>query len=379
MSEIVVNRPGELSAIIQAANAAFSDLPAGGFAALLPKLYGEQVPYRPNHLLIKENGEIKSLVLAHRDVISVLGTQLAVAGVGTVSVTPDARGKGYMQQLMAATVEKLKNDGCALSVLDGNRQRYEYFGYCPAGSQWRCDLTPANVKHALGQLDDSGLALVPMTANHPLLGEAVALHNSKPCHVVRDGDSFVQVLRSWLGEPYLVLQNGKLAGVFTLLPGDKRVLAEATLYDDALFLTLCKAIVVQLSPHGLRCQLPLWEQAQLGALEAVCEGGSLFNNHNFLIVDFLAVIDAFLRLKGSYQRLSDGSVTLAIDGRCLRLSVVEGQPAVAELPTGSTVALSLTAAQATRLLFAQLGVPRPAQLPADWFPLPLAMPSQDCC
>ena len=100
-----------------------TDLPPGGFARLIPDVYGPDAPCDGNHWLILEEGRIRALLLTEPVSFVCGGDVLKGIGVGTVSVAEDARGRGYMQLLLKTVKEWMKKEGYAFAGLSGQRQR----------------------------------------------------------------------------------------------------------------------------------------------------------------------------------------------------------------------------------------------------------------
>lgn len=121
MSEIRIEKgcAGELPDILDFANYVFSQSSQPhDFRRLLPKLYGENSGSEGYHYLVREDGRIRAMVCAMP--LSLLWRQaVAAAGIGTVSVHPYARGKGYMKALMNQAMEDLKTQGYAMAFLGG--------------------------------------------------------------------------------------------------------------------------------------------------------------------------------------------------------------------------------------------------------------------
>ena len=71
------------------------------FQALLPKLYGPQAQFEPLHYMVKEDGKIRAMICVLPMEYQVGDDILKINGVGTVSVHPVARSRGYMKKLLA--------------------------------------------------------------------------------------------------------------------------------------------------------------------------------------------------------------------------------------------------------------------------------------
>ena len=73
------------------------DVQPGGFAALIPRVYGKDAECDKNHLIVVEDGVIQAMLLTEPTTFICGDEELRGIGVGTVSVSETARGKGYMQ------------------------------------------------------------------------------------------------------------------------------------------------------------------------------------------------------------------------------------------------------------------------------------------
>ncbi|MCX5642959.1 MAG: GNAT family N-acetyltransferase [Candidatus Omnitrophica bacterium] len=104
------------------------------FLNMYPALWHKDTTDYRHIYSIREEGRIVSLVrLFPLDLI--LGpVSVKVAGIGSVSTSPSVRGKGYMNRLMEHATAKMKEEGFPISVLSGDRHRYQTFGYEEAGT-----------------------------------------------------------------------------------------------------------------------------------------------------------------------------------------------------------------------------------------------------
>ena len=148
MINVRISQDADREKLIACADSAFGDsVPVGGFAGLLPKLYGPGARVGGNHLIAEEDGEILGVVLAEPMEYRVFGERLKIASVGTVSVAGQARGRGIMRLLMDETVRRLREEGFDFAFLGGQRQRYAYWGFQGCGTQMGFSWNQANLKH----------------------------------------------------------------------------------------------------------------------------------------------------------------------------------------------------------------------------------------
>lgn len=90
------------------------------FKTLISKAYGEDRTHWPIHFVARENGRIRGLVGLMPFPQRVLGETLQMGFIGTVSVHPYSRSKGYMKKLMAMTNDYARDNGFDLLALAGS-------------------------------------------------------------------------------------------------------------------------------------------------------------------------------------------------------------------------------------------------------------------
>lgn len=76
-------------------------------------------------------------------------------GIGGVATAVDQRGKGLMSRLMLEAIKHMREKGWSLSVLWGDRQRYQHFGYQTCGIKYNLVITRRSLQRAHVQPDDS--------------------------------------------------------------------------------------------------------------------------------------------------------------------------------------------------------------------------------
>ncbi|MFC1525256.1 GNAT family N-acetyltransferase [Candidatus Latescibacterota bacterium] len=92
-----------------------------------PHAYG---PDRYRRLvLVREEGSIVGCLAVHPITYRVEGEQLQAGGIGAVGTESERRGRGIMTAMLHHAVERMEREGCAISVLGGDRQRYGWFGW----------------------------------------------------------------------------------------------------------------------------------------------------------------------------------------------------------------------------------------------------------
>ncbi len=366
----------DLPAIIDFGNYVFSHAgDATDFPSLIPKLYGPGSDSGPYHYLLKEEGLIRAMACVQPLNLRVAGEPLQAACIGTVSVHPYARGRGYMKALMTRVTADLKAQGTAFACLGGQRQRYEYYGFTPTGVQTAFHLTAANLRHRYGSAGDWVTFWPLESPEDPLVREAFSLYEAQPVAGARTPETFCAVCRTWNMQPLAVQIDGAFAG-YVCARGE--TVQELRLRRAADLPAVCAALMRREGVEALRVTLPLWEREAIAWFADVAEYGQTAPNSQFLLLDFPTVTRAFMRCRAALPPLADGRLVLDIAGTCrIKLTVQAGIPAVEE--TAEPPDVSLPPFEAARLLFSPLGGMPGLPVPPGWFPLPLYVPGLDAC
>jgi predicted N-acetyltransferase YhbS len=354
------------------------------FPALLPKLYKKAYFMEGFHYLAREDGKIKAVIGAYPLAMHILGDVLPGRGIGMVSVHPYARSRGYMRALMEMALEDMRRDGVVFSCLGGQRQRYEYFGYTPAGMQVVFECRQANIRHTLGKDFLLGFSLRLLSAADGEFIEGIRLfHEAKTARLERRGEKFFDILSSWTSRVYALLEGENLAGYFICSPNGDTIteinLADPSRISEAVGLFLnCPAktgrpdrVAVIAQPH---------ETEKLAALSRFAEDYTLSSAYSFNILDYPRMLGALLRLKAQTAALADGAASVKIGGETLRIALSGGKASVT--PAGSPPDMVLTPLGAAEFFFSSLA---PLALPAirdnpflrSILPLPLFFESAD--
>lgn len=206
----------------------FTETSEERFETLLPKLYGEPEKTVKDHILLENDGRLKGLILPQTMIWKAGDRELLTGHIGTVCVSPDYRERGAMSRLMKTAVEELEKAGCVCIVLNGQRQRYEHYGFVPTGGKIQFVFRPANVKEEQAE----GYELREFTQED--LEEIEKLFCKNVLHMKRKKRDFSEILRSWSAQP-LVLWNkdNKICGYCTVVSQEKKAaIAELRLTDE---------------------------------------------------------------------------------------------------------------------------------------------------
>ena len=357
----------------------FTETSEERFETLLPKLYGKPEKTVKDHILLENDGQLKGLILPQTMIWKAGDRELLTGHIGTVCVSPDYRERGAMSRLMKAAVEELEKAGCVCIVLNGQRQRYEHYGFVPTGGKIQFVFRPANVKEEQAE----GYELREFTQED--LEEIEKLFCKNVLHMKRKKRDFSEILRSWSAQP-LVLWNkdNKICGYCTVVSQEKKAaIAELRLTDEKHLKPFLKCLFKKGFSQTVINIAPGTEE--YAEAESLCEYYNILPCFNIRILQFAPLVEALLEQKSRRIRLPLGNVKLLIEGYgLLEITAAEkGVKAWKSEKKEDEADMKLSYEQAVHLLFSPLSSKR-EQLsgqwpPAEnWFPLPLYIEENDC-
>lgn len=344
------------------------------FKKLLPKLYKPEYDPCYSNYVVTENGKLKAAIGAFDSDLSVDGEILKSRGIGNVAVHPYSRSKGYMKDCMRLALRDMIEDGVDFSILGGQRQRYQHFGFEHAGQQISVGVDRGNLRRAFENVPLTPLEFRDVNADDAdLLDRIHALHAAKPVHTVRPRASFYDIACSWRSSLTAILRDGDFRGYF--IGG----LGELTLADPEDTVDVVRNYVVQRGDVHL--SFPVWETDLLARITRFGGGISFDHCEMFNILNYPHVIAALLRFKAKREELGDGELSLFIRGFAgdvsVRIAVKNNEVSVEE--GASDCALVLGHLEAISFLCGLWSPHRLALSPAvrSWFPLPLFVDGAD--
>ena len=357
----------------------FTETSEERFETLLPKLYGEPEKTVKDHILLENDGRLKGLILPQTMIWKAGDRELLTGHIGTVCVSPDYRERGAMSRLMKTAVEELEKAGCVCIVLNGQRQRYEHYGFVPTGGKIQFVFRPANVKEEQAE----GYELREFTQED--LEEIEKLFCKNVLHMKRKKRDFSEILRSWSAQP-LVLWNkdNKICGYCTVVSQEKKAaIAELRLTDEKHLKPFLKCLFKKGFSQTVINIAPGTEE--YAEEESLCKSYNILHCFNIRSILFAPLVEALLEQKSRRIRLPLGNVKLLIEGYgLLEITAAEkGVKAWKSEKKEDEADMKLSYEQAVHLLFSPLSSKR-EQLsgqwpPAEnWFPLPLYIEENDC-
>lgn len=346
----------------------YSDEPTD-FIQLLPKAYSGEVCHEVIHLTVLEEGKIRAAVSVLIFSLVQHNQQLKVGFVGNVAVHPYSRRKGYMKELMKRAETVMREKGCDLAALSGQRQRYEYFGYYQACPQAVFSVSQTNLRHTLKGGANSLSCREAGGGETKTIRELYELYR-KGAVSGRTETDFEADCRSW-GSRLISIQNGEKIVGYAVAGADYGSWSEASVppgqYAQAL-----EAFMKTFAVRRMRLEVPLYDQGALDELESFSGMLSLQNSCMLRILRWERVLSWALTL----GEAAEGTGELNVDGAgAYQIAIQNGEVRVKQKQAAQSEPLSEK--EAMRLMFSPLPLRQRAGYPRNWFPLKLWIPQAD--
>lgn len=371
-------QPGELPEIRDFINMVFSmNVKPHDFQALLPKLYETGKETEAFHYLAKEDGEIRAVVCVLPITLEHQNHTITCGTVGSVSAHPYSRGKGYMKKLMAMALDDMKKNRLTMSVLAGNRHRYQYYGYEPGGQLLKYRLTSDALRHGSVHYPSYPVILTPAAPDkNRLLWEK---HQAQLVHACRQAEDFLTISKSWNCTVYTISHGEEIIGYICASAGH---ILELVLDDEQYLYSAISAYMELADSRNTELSVAPYQTERISMMFHMYERWSVLQDDNYRIFNYKDALLFFLNVKASTEQLSPGSLVIKPGGLTNLLINVSGQNITVE-ETDAPEDLALNHHEMVDLLFSSniyyMGSQYPALSTVNWFPLPLSISHIDKC
>lgn len=353
------------------------------FRQLLPKLYEKGEEEKSIHYLALENEEIKACVCVLPITLCCENKTITCATVGSVSVHPYSRGKGYMRKLMHIAIEDMKKSNISMSTLSGLRNRYQYYGYEKGGFVFQYCFTPDNFRHCREKFPKRKITLCQIQdTENPLLTEIQAIQENQILFAKKNPSDFLAIMKSWNAKLYSILENQMCKG-YVALQGNQ--ILEMRLTDKALLFASLEECLKESGSKELFLRILPYDTYLLKECTQLFESFTIALDDNYMIFDYPKVLDFFLNVKSKYTSLNSGSWDFTIKGHgTFQIQVDNGVPSITQLKDlEGKSSVNFSSFESILALFAPncgMGLLE-TKLPenCNWFPLPLALSPFDKC
>lgn len=394
MGSYMRGKKEDIQELMDFANMVFS-MSSGSidFEQLLPKAYAEERNMLATHHLIKEEGRIKALI----DVLPMELRQgkekLKVGYIGTVSVHPKARGKKYMIMLMEQAEKQAREDGLDMLILDGNRHRYQHYGFEKAGMKYCFNITGDSIRHcccSLGQEEKDYQFVLLEETDEKWIDKAYTLYKNRYV-IARTREDFFLCLNSWEADTYAVLDGEECIGYLNVAANERNVF-EFEVVNIAEWPFIMKAFMEEIGSDELGIHAAMDEPQKIDILDKMADYYTVNTSHQIKILDYENVLRFLLNWKLAIYKndnmLQEADYIIGVyseetkiqENYCLRYKSKE----VEVLQTDLEADIILEEKELVKILTTSYyfhTVQKPNSLlkkaPQGWFPLPFFIPEAD--
>lgn len=351
------------------------------FMTLLPKLYKDRYNPAEHNIIIKEDGVIKAAVGCYPVNVTAAGKNLRIMGIGNVAVAKDCRRKGYMIELMNMAMEKMVEEGYDYSLLGGQRQRYEHFGYVPAGSAFSFTINKGNISRLRDGNTETPFTAKPLEeGDAEAIAKIKALYDKMPFHADRSEEDMFDILNSWKCKPYVVKEGDEFKGYF-VMNDSTGYLAEVKVLNVEETLEFLLCIMETANNESVSFTVPVYDTEMCDFMAKRACGMAGCHVEQLNIFNYAKFVEAFLAIKAQRINLCSGTLNvlvhgyakdemlaITVDGKNVTVTETEAKPDV-ELDNLEAVAFF-----AGNYAVKRLALPAFAQ---NWFPVDFFMHGQD--
>lgn len=309
-------KAGELPSIIDTANRAFRPVryDTFDFTNRMSKIYHSRFDYAPIHWVDEENGTIVST--AGNFIGHIQGCKYSF--IGTVATLPAYQHQGHMTRLIQAVDDWNRQNGVVFSVLTGERQRYNYFGFEKSAFQ---NLYTVTRKYCERNIRDEGITIAQSNA-----GEAAALYRfyrQTQCVQVRDEACFYEYINNY-STPYTVYQGNKILGYF-IIKNNKTLITEIALLSPDLLPATLRALFKIIPDNRLELQINPLNRDICQQIERICETKCCQEELHFKVYDCITFLHMLFTLNSKIRHFADCQEVYSVDDVTLQLTVSNGE------------------------------------------------------
>jgi len=295
---------------------------------------------------------------------------------------------------MNMALEDMKRDGMVFSCLGGQRQRYEYFGFTPAGNRYGFSVSETNIRHTLGHDWSTPLSLRAVKAAEDknakiaeiALDRIQALHETKSIRYYRNRDKLFDILSSWNAKAFALFEGNEFEG-YIVSKGRDNDITEINLEHPSRICEALGLFLRDMKEKGNQDSLMVFagpqETEKITLLSRFAESCRQSSAYHFNVFDFKRFVDPFLKVRAKQRVLAEGSFVLKIEGPSggtYELSSRRGEAQINE--TSSPPDLVLDPLEAVRFFFSPVSAVTVPKIGESVFlqsllPLPLFFENPD--
>ncbi|MDD5688382.1 MAG: GNAT family N-acetyltransferase [Elusimicrobia bacterium] len=178
------------------------------------------------HLIIKDKDRVVSHIGLLPMNMMVDGSILKVGGIGQVATHTDYRGQGLMNLLLNQTIRIMNEQEYDISWLDGDRKRYNSFGWENGGMVYKFYITDRTVKH----INSKDFKVKCYKGEDRYLRDIEKIHEKEKFGLKRTVEEYKILFGRLKKETYLAVKNNKIHAYMTVRK-DKGTIKNTKAYE----------------------------------------------------------------------------------------------------------------------------------------------------
>lgn len=324
----------------------------GGMLARWPHCFILQEQKLKNNLIIRKNGKIVSHVAYIPQELIIENGEVKVAGITGVGTDEKYRSQGLMSTLLKCCIERIEKEKFALSDLDGDRQRYNHFGWENAGREWTFLITSKSLIR--NKTKKSKMKFRKYTGERTDLDIIIKIHETEPLRMKRSRKLY-QMLLSRKGIEVWLCCDAKNNYSYLIID-DKRKVCSVREFGgyDAGIKNILSYLFEKYSLEKVDIFSPY--SHPLNKLFFDISAGAFIRSSRMVkIIDLLDTLKKFSsQMKRKYQRLGkaiQGEVTLEIKNTNQKASIFASQQGIKVSEEISNNRMFVSEIEGVRLLF----------------------------
>ncbi len=303
------------------------------FKKLVCKVYGDEAEFSERHHLVKEEGRIVAVIGVYQREYCIGNTVLNTGFIGSVSVDPDMRGKGYMKLLMQKAEDDMRSQGIGLAMLSGSRNRYGYFGYEVGGLRYEFCFSKGNITHTIGWTGTKSVELKPVLSRSMVSDEIYDVYKNNLVYSCAKEELFDRAL-TWNAKLFAVKADDKCVG-YIILSENGESINEIELTDWNYIFDVVREVMLIGNKEHITIYSQAWEKEKNSVLQSGCETYSIHPACSYKVLDYMQTLKALFELQLLYRPyLSEDIFTIGVKEQgCYRIEVMNGLVTVSDAGT----------------------------------------------